>query len=289
MKRFARSHKRAGLLSVLVLLVLSLALVAGCGGGGKNVPKGDDSGDTGLKTIKVGASPTPHAKILEHMAVDLAAEGYKLEIVNYDDYVLPNTDLDAGEIQANYFQHQPYLDKFNEEKGTDIISVAAIHFEPLGLYAGKARSIEELSSGAKIAVPNDPTNEARALLLLEAKGLIEIKSGAGLEATVRDITKNDKNIQFVELEAAAIPRTLAEVDLAVINGNYALDAALSPNDLVASEAADSLAATTFANIIAVKAGNESDPGVKALAKVLTSAKAKAFIEEEFGGAVVPVF
>ena len=288
MKRFARFHKR-GLLGTLLLVALSLALVAGCtpkgntgGGGGSSTPKE-------LEVIKVGASPTPHAVILEQVVSEMAAEGFKLEVVDYSDYVLPNTDLEAGEIKANYFQHLPYLEDFNSEKGTNIVSVAAIHFEPLGLYAGKTRSVSDLPTGGKIAVPNDTTNEARALLLLENEGIIKLKDGADLKVTVKDIVENEKKIQFVELEAAAIPASLAEVDLAVINGNYALSAALSANDLVASESPDSLAATTFANIIAVKAGSENDPGVKALVKVLTSEKIRTFIEGKFDGVVVPVF
>ncbi len=267
-------------------LVLALALgvlgLAGC-----SSDDGATSGD--LVVLKVGASPTPHAEILEQVAEDLAAEGYELEIIEYTDYVLPNTDVEAGEIDANYFQHTPYLEDFNAENGTSIVSAASIHFEPLGLYAGKSASIDALPEGGKVAVPNDATNEARALLLLEQEGIITLKDGAGIKATVNDIAENPKNIEFVEVEAAAVPAMLADVDLAVINGNYALSANLSVADALASEASDGLAADTYANIVAVAEGNEDDAGIQALVKVLTSEKIRTFIEQQYSGSVVAVF
>ncbi|MEA5076237.1 MAG: MetQ/NlpA family ABC transporter substrate-binding protein [Coriobacteriia bacterium] len=267
-------------------LVLALALgvlgLAGC-----SSDDGATSGD--LVVLKVGASPTPHAEILEQVAEDLAAEGYELEIIEYTDYVLPNTDVEAGEIDANYFQHTPYLEDFNAENGTSIVSAASIHFEPLGLYAGKSASIDALPEGGKVAVPNDATNEARALLLLEQEGIITLKDGAGIKATVNDIAENPKNIEFVEVEAAAVPAMLADVDLAVINGNYALSADLSVADALASEASDGLAADTYANIVAVAEGNEDDAGIQALVKVLTSEKIRTFIEQQYSGSVVAVF
>jgi len=273
-------------------LVLALALgvlgLAGC-----SQDDGATSGDTTtsdeLVVLKVGASPTPHAEILEQVIEDLAAEGYELEIIEYTDYVLPNTDVEAGEIDANYFQHTPYLDDFNAENGTSIVSAASIHFEPLGLYAGKSASIDALPEGGKVAVPNDATNEARALLLLEQEGIITLKPDAGIKATVNDIAENPKNIEFVEVEAAAVPAMLADVDLAVINGNYALSAGLSVTDALASEASDGLAADTYANIVAVAEGSEDDPAIQALVKALTSEKVRTFIEQQYGGSVVAVF
>ncbi len=247
---------------------------------------GIDSEATETTVIRVGASPTPHAEILAEVVGVLGEEGIELEIVEYTDYVLPNSDLESGEIDANYFQHVPYLDEFNAENGTRIVAVASIHFEPLGLYPGKVSSIDDLADGAKIAVPNDATNEARALLLLEAEGLLKLKKDAGLTATINDIVENPKNIEFIEVEAAATPSTLKDVDLAVINGNYALAADLEIGDALAGEATDSLAAETYANIVAVKAGSEDDPAVKALVEALSSARVRQFIEERFGGSVV---
>lgn len=241
------------------------------------------------KTIKVGASPTPHSEILEQAKAILEKEGYTLEIVEYNDYVLPNTALDTGELDANYFQHQPYLDDFNKENGTDIVSAGSIHFEPFGIYAGKTKSIEELKEGASIAVPNDATNEARALLLLEAQGLIKLKADAGLSATKLDIEENKLNLNIEEIEAAQIARALPDVDLAAINGNYAIQGGLSVSDTLATEDADSLAATTYANIIAVNAGNETSEKVQALVKALQSEEIRKFIEEKYNGAVVPTF
>lgn len=241
------------------------------------------------KTIKVGASPTPHAEILGEAKALLEKEGYTLEIIEYNDYVLPNTALDSGELDANYFQHQPYLDDFNSEKGTDIVSAGAIHFEPFGIYAGKTKSLDELADGATVAVPNDATNEARALLLLEAQGLIKLKENVGLLATKLDIVENPKNLDIQEIEAAQIARALVDVDIAAINGNYAIQGGLSVADALAVESADSLAATTYANIVAVNAGNETSEKVQALVKALQSEEVRKFIEEKYEGAVVPTF
>lgn len=271
----------------VTMLVLALSFVAvamaGCS-------QQDGEASSGERTVlTVGASPMPHAVILEQVVDDLKGEGIDLEIVEYTDYVLPNTDVAAGEIDANYFQHTPYLEDFNAENGTDLVPVAKIHFEPLGLYPGKTSSVDALPKGAKIAVPNDATNEARALLLLEQEGILKLKDGAGIKATPNDIVENPKEIQFVEVEAAAVPATLADVDMAVINGNYALSAGLSVQDAIATESADSLAADTYANVVVVNAGMEDDPAVQALVKALTSDEIRAFIEEEFSGSVVPVF
>ena len=200
------------------------------------------SGD--LEKMVVGASPAPHAEILEAAKPLMAEKGYDLQVMIYSDYVQPNNALDAGDLDANYFQHLPYLESFNEQHGTKLVSAAAIHYEPFGIYAGKTASLEEVADGAVVAVPNDVTNEARALLLLEAQGLITLKEGAGLEATKNDIAENPKNLEIMEVEAAQIPRVLPDVDLAVINGNYAIEAGLKVSDALAIEDAESISATT---------------------------------------------
>ena len=241
-------------------------------------------------TIKVAASPTPHAEILG-VAKDLLAEqGITLDIIEFSDYVQPNMVTESGEVDANYFQHQPYLDSFNEENGTHLVSVGDIHYEPLGIYPGKSKSLDEISDGAVIAVPNDTTNEARALQLLAAQGIISIREDAGLTATVNDITENPHNVQVEELEAAQLPRTLADVDYAVMNGNYALEAGFSVSkDALATEDANSEAAQTYANVLVVKEGNENNPGVQALLEALKSQEVKDFINETYDGAVVALF
>ena len=238
------------------------------------------------KTIKVGATPAPHADILE-VAKDLMAEkGYTLEITEFDDYILPNTAVEDGSLDANYFQHITYMNNFNEENGTHLVSVAAIHYEPFGIYAGKTASLEELADGASVAVPNDVTNEARALLLLEAQGLIKLSDDAGLDATPNDIVENPKNLTFTELEAAMVPNALTEVDIAVINVNYALEAGFNPvEDALAIEDADS----PYVNILVVKEGNENNAAVQALVEALHSDTVRDFIEEKYAGAVVPAF
>lgn len=242
-----------------------------------------------LETIKVGATPAPHAEILEVIKDKLLEKGYQLEIVEYNDYILPNNAVQDGDLDANYFQHQPYLDDFNAQNGTTLVTVATVHFEPFGLYAGKTASLEELKEGAKVAVPNDTTNEARALLLLEAQGLIKLKEGAGINATKIDIVENPLNLEIVELEAAQIPRALQDVDIAAINGNYAVGAGLSLKDALAVEAADSLAAQTYGNVVVVKEGNEESEKTKVLVEVILSEEVKTFINDNYDGAVVPVF
>lgn len=241
------------------------------------------------KVITIGASPSPHAEILEEAAKLLADKGYELDIVEYTDYVQPNNALESGDLDANYFQHIPYLDEFNKQYGTKIVSLSAVHYEPLGIYQGKTKSLGELAEGAKIAVPNDVTNEARALLLLAEQGLITLKEGAGLTATKNDILDNPNKLEIVELEAAQIPRAIQDVDLAVINGNYALEAGFKVKDALAIEGETSLAAQTYANVIAVKEGNESDEGLLALVDVLQSEEIRTFIEGKYEGSVVPIF
>ena len=241
-------------------------------------------------THKVAASPVPHAEILGVAKDILAEQGITLEIIEYTDYVQPNMVTESGEVDANYFQHTPYLDSFNEENGTHLVSVGAIHYEPFGLFAGKTATLDELADGAKIAVPNDTTNEARALQLLAAQGIITLKEGAGLTATKNDIAENPHNVDIVEMEAAQLPRTLADVDFAVINGNYAAEAGLNAaTDALAVEDASSEAAQTFANILVVKEGNEDDPAIQALLAALQSEQVKNFIDETYSGAVVAIF
>ena len=242
-----------------------------------------------LEVLKVGASITPHAEILAQVKDTLAQEGYDLQVVEYNDYVLPNTALEDGELDANFFQHQPYLDDFNAENGTHLVSVAAVHFEPFGLYVGKTDSIANLKDGATVAVPNDTTNEARALLLLEAQGLIKLKEGAGLTATVLDIEENPLNLEIKEIEAAQLVRSLPDVDIAAINGNYAAEGGLNVADAIAVEASDSLAADTYANVIVVKEGNENAEKTQALVDAVLSDGVKSYIEETYGNAVIPVF
>ena len=249
-----------------------------------------ETNDLAGTTIKVAASPVPHAEILGVAKDILAEQGITLEIIEYTDYVQPNLVTESGEVDANYFQHTPYLDSFNEENGTHLVSVGAIHYEPFGLFAGKTATLDELADGAKIAVPNDTTNEARALQLLAAQGIITLKEGAGLTATKNDIAENPHNVDIVEMEAAQLPRTLADVDFAVINGNYAAEAGLNAaTDALAVEDASSEAAQTFANILVVKEGNEDNPAIQALLAALQSEQVKNFIDETYSGAVVAIF
>ena len=239
-------------------------------------------------TIKIAASPTPHAEILEAAKSILADEGWDLEVTEFEDYVQPNLVVESGDFDANYFQHIPYLESFNEEKGTHLVDAGDIHYEPFGIYPGTKSSLDELEDGDTIAVPNDTTNEARALLLLQDNGVLTLKEGAGLTATVNDIESTTKDIKIQELEAAQVPRVLGEVAFAVINGNYAVEAGLSvADDAIAYEASDSEAAKTYVNIIAVKEGNEDNEGIVALVDALKSDEIKDFINETYNGAVIP--
>lgn len=291
----------------LIVLALALCLVLGlaaCGGNNtanngtanngtaNNNTAGNtaDSGDTAdSKVITVGATPAPHAEILEVAKEVLAEEGYTLDIVEFDDYIMPNDAVEEGELDANYFQHITYMNQFNADNGYHLVSVGSIHYEPFGIYAGKTASLEELADGAQVAIPNDATNGGRALLLLEQEGLITLKEGAGITATVNDIVDNPKNLEIVELEARLLPDSLKDVDLAVINGNYAIDAGLKIADALAIESAEGEAATAYANVLTVKEGNEESEGVQALLAALESDEVKTFIEETYDGAVVPLF
>lgn len=264
-------------LSILVTGVLAASLLVGCGSS-----QSDD------KTIKIAASATPHAEILEQAKPILAEQGINLEITVFDDYVLPMTVVESGELDANYAVHVPYLESFNEEQGTHLANAGGIHYEPFGIYPGTKSSLDDIAEGDTIAVPNDTTNEARALLLLEDNGLIKLKEGVGLTATVNDIEENAKNIKFEELEAAQVARVKDEVAFVVLNGNYALEAGLSVGqDSIAYEASDSTAAKTYVNIIAVKEGNENNEAIKALVDVLKSDAITSYINETYDGAVVP--
>ena len=276
-------------LSLVLALVLSLSLAA-CGSKKEEAPAAAPA-ETPAETtepvvLNVAASSTPHAEILEQVVDVLAEQGIDLQIHEYGDYVVPNTAVEEGEEDANYFQHIPYLESFNEKEGTHLVSVGGIHIEPMGVYAGKTASLEELPDGAEIAIPNDPTNEGRALLLLEAQGLIKLADSSNLEATPNDIVENPKNLTFKELEAAMIPNAVDEVDLSVINVNYALEAGFNPTeDALAIEDADS----PYVNIVAVKEGNENNPAILALVDALQSDAVRDFINETYGGAVVPAF
>lgn len=283
-------------LFAIVIAVLLVLGAVGCGGNAAAPSSGSPSGDAApsgeapkeLTVLKVAASPAPHAEILNSIKDAMAAEGVDLQVVEYTDYIMPNNAVFNGEMDANYFQHQPYLTDFNANNKTDLVSVVSVHFEPLGLYPGKVASLDALADGATIVVPNDPTNEARALNLLAVQGIITLTDGVGLEATVKDIIDNPKNVKITEVEAAQVPMALPDYDFGVINGNYAVGAGLSGSILV-SEDPNSEAAQTFANVVAVKPGRENDAAIQALVKVLTSEGTRKFISDKYGVAVVPVF
>lgn len=264
------------IVAIGVSTILILGLMTGCGSTQKS--KGNK--------IVVGASTSPHAEILEAAKPILKEKGYDLEIKEFSDYIMPNNALENRELDANYFQHQPYLDDFNNKNGTHLVSVAGIHYEPLGIYAGKSSDLSNIKQGAKIAVPNDTTNEARALLLLETQGIITLDQAAGLEATGKDIKANPYQIEIVEIEAAQLVRVLQDVDFAVINGNYALQGGLKVSDALAKEEADSIAAQTYANVVAVYKGDQGREDIKALVEVLQSEEISKFIDEKYQGSVV---
>ena len=266
---------------IAAVMAVSFGMIAltGCSSSGAAGGNGE--------TIKVAASATPHAEILAKAKDIVESKGYKLEVVEFDDYVQPNLVVESGEFDANYFQHIPYLDSFNEEQGTHLVNAGGIHYEPFGIYPGTKKSLDELADGDSIAVPNDTTNEARALLLLQDQGLLKLKDGADLTATINDIVENPHNIEFVELEAAQVARVVNEVAYVVLNGNYALEAGYSVGkDSLAYESSDSVAAKTYVNIIAVKEGNESQDKIKALVEALRSDEIKKYIEDTYDGAVV---
>ncbi|MEG0071734.1 MAG: MetQ/NlpA family ABC transporter substrate-binding protein [Raoultibacter sp.] len=260
--------------------------LAGCGSSSTDAAAPAKTAD---KTIRVGASPSPHAEILAQAKPLLADQGYTLEIVEYSDYIQPNVALSEGELDANFFQHTPYLKEYNAENKTDLASAAEVHFEAMRLYAGKSAAVADLKDGAQIAVPSDTTNEARALLLLQDQGIIKLKEGVGLTATANDIVDNPKNVKIIEAEAAALPRTLEDVDLAVINGNYALSAGLDSSRAIAGESGASEAAKTYPNVIAVRAADVDSEKTKALVSAVQSDVVRAYIEKTYGDAVVIMF
>ena len=279
------------LLALTMALVLCLGLAA-CGGDTtETTDTQENTESTGeTVTLRVGATPAPHQEILEQVVDNLAEQGITLEIVPYNDYVAPNTAVEEGVDDANFFQHITYMDNFNAERGTHLVNAGAIHYEPMGIYAGKSTSLDTIPDGAVIAIPNDATNEGRALLLLQDLGLLTLKEDAGLEATPNDIAENPHNLQFKELEAAMLPQTIDEVDFSIINSNYALDAGLNPTtDSLAMEDPESDAAQAYANIIAVKEGNENNEAIKALVAALQSDEIREFIETTYQGSVVPMF
>ena len=271
------------ILALALAGVLVVGALTGCGSSKSesSEKKTDD------KKITVAASATPHAEILEEAKTLLKDKGYELEVKVFDDYVQPNNVVESGEFDANYFQHVPYLEQFNEEKGTHLVVAGKIHYEPFGIYPGTKKDLKDIAKGDKIAVPNDTTNEARALLLLQDNGIIKLKDGAGIKATVNDIEENPNNIEIVELEAAQVPRVVNEVAYVVLNGNYALEANYTvKKDALAYEKSDSEAAKTYVNVIAVKEGNENSEKIKALVDALKSDSIKKFIDEKYDGAVI---
>lgn len=276
------------ILTAVLTAILALSLVACSGKEDSTAKEPSNTPEQQTTTLKIGASPAPHAEILEFVKPALAEKGVDLEIEIFTDYVLPNNAVESGDLDANFFQHEPYMVDFNEKNGTSLVNVAKIHFEPLGIYPGKTATIEEVAEGASIGVPNDSTNEARALLLLETNGLITLKEGVGLQATINDIVENPKNLKIEEIEAAQLPRSLPDLDLAVINGNYALPAGIGDTALT-TEDPQSEHAQKYANIIAVKDGNQENEAVQALVEALQSDDVKEFLSEKYGVTVLPVF
>jgi D-methionine transport system substrate-binding protein len=305
MRKKRRIIMKKKLLALISVATLATGLLAGCGSNASDSSTASssqaessaaaESSSAAASTesvpednvIKVAATAVPHAEILEVAKPILAEQGYDLEIQIFDDYVQPNEVVESGDFDANYFQHIPYLESFNEEKGTHLVNAGGIHYEPFGLYPGKETDLANIE-GATIAVPNDTTNEARALLLLQDNGYITLKEGVGLTATVNDIVDNPYNIEIVELEAAQVPRTLPDVSFGVLNGNYAMEAGLTvADDALLYESADSEAAATYVNVIAVKEGNENLPKIQALVEVLKSDAIKEYINENYNGGVIP--
>ena len=281
------------LVSLLLTGTLALGLLAGCGsngGGAAATPTPATGGDPAQAvTLKIGASPAPHEEILQVVKEILAGQGITLEIVEFTDYIQPNEAVESGDIDANYFQHITYMNNFNAEQGTHLASVAEIHYEPMGIYAGRAASLTDLPDGAEIGVPNDPTNGGRALLLLQEQGLITLPEDAGLEPTVLDIVDNPHNFKITEMEAAQLPRSLDSLDVAVVNGNYAIQAGLKMSDARAIESAEGTAGTAYVNVLTVKEGRENETAIQALAEAMRSQQVKDYITETYGGAVVAVF
>lgn len=286
------------LLTLATIATLTFGVLTGCAGddskksssneNSSNETSSVSSNSADNTTIKVGASVTPHAEILNQAKEILAKDGINLEVVEIEDVVTPNTGVVEGSLDANYFQHQPYLDDFNKENKTELVSIGAIHYEPFAAYAGRTKSLADLEDGALVAVPNNTTNEARALLLLDQEGIIELKEDAGITATVNDIEKNPKNIEIKEIDPAQIARSLPDVDIAIMNGNYALEGGLHVKDALAVESSEGLAAQTYANIIVTTKEKENDEALKKLVEVLEGDEIQAYIRDTYEGAVVPL-
>ncbi len=266
----------------LVALALTGVLTLGLAACGGSEPAAGEGG----VTLKIGATPTPHAEILNAAKDELAAKGITLDIVEFTDYVQPNLATDGGDLIANFFQHTPYLEEFNAEYETDLVSIGTVHYEPMGIFAGTAASLADIKEGDKIGIPADATNGGRALLLLEANGLIKLDPAAGIAATKLDVVENPLNLEIIDMEAAQLPLSLGDLAVAVINGNFAMQHGLAVADALAIEAADSLAAETYGNIVAVKAGNENAEGLAELMEVLLGDGVAAFITDTYSGAVV---
>lgn len=275
MKHFSKK-----IIALALIAVFAVGVFAGC----SNSP----SEESDTVTIKVGANIKPHSEILEQAKPILAEQGINLEIIQIEDSVTPNTGLAEGSLDANFFQHQPYLDDFNAENGTDLVSVGAVHYEPFGIYAGKTKSLTDLPDGATVAVPNNTTNEARALLLLQQEGLLTLKDGVDIKATVNDIVSNPKNLQFKEIAPEQLVKALPDVDVAVINGNYAIEGGLKVKDALAVESNQGVAAKTYENILVVQKKDENNEAIKKLIEVLQSDEIRTYIENTYDGAVVPI-
>ena len=274
---------------ITAVLAFTVAVsAAACTGADTSTVSSETASEAAAAVIKVGANITPHAEILEQAKPILAEKGIKLEVVELEDSITPNTGVLEGSLDANYFQHVPYLEQFNSENGSDLVSIGAIHYEPFGIYAGKTNDLSKLEDGAVVAVPNNVTNEARALLLLAQEGIISLKEEAGVNATVEDITDNPKNIEFKELAPEQLVSALPDVDIAVINGNYAIEGGLHVSQALAVEANDGVAAVTYGNIIATSPDKADDESLKTLVEVLQSDEISNFIKDKYDGAVVPL-
>lgn len=280
-----RSKKVLGAVSFASALLLCFTLV-GCGGD-KGAATTTNQG--GKKVLTIGASPSPHGDILKVVQKKLEGSDVEIKIQEYTDYVTPNKALADGSIDANFFQHKPYLDDYNAKNGTKLVPVANVHFEALSIYPGKSKDLNAIKDGAKFAIPNDTTNEARALQLLQAQGLIKLKEGVGLEATPKDIVENPHNLQFLEVEAAIVPTTLKDADFGVVNGNFALSSGMDTSQVLAHESKDSEAAQKYANILVVREDQKDDPAIQEVVKAITSQEVKDYINATYSGAVIPVF
>ncbi len=280
--------KAKNLITLAIFAAFAINVAAGCGGGDAAATEAASGTEDGNSTIVIGASPTPHCEILEQAKPILAEEGIDIEIVTLEGSDTPNISLEDGSMDANFCQHQPYLDDWNKEHGSKLVSAGAVHYEPFGIYPGKTKDLSELPDGAKVALPNDVTNEARGLLLLQKEGLITLKEGVDIRATIQDIAENPKDIEFVEIAGPQLVKSLPDVDIAIINGNYAIQGGLTIADALAVESDQDIAAKTYANIVVVREGEEDSDAIKKLVEVLQSDEIRKFIEDTYNGSVVPI-